>query len=562
MPRRIEVELTSEREDGTWTWRAAGARQPKGTLDGSLLYDGAKIGDVVRADAEFEVDGIDIVGVLPPKGPRAQPETIELLSSGPSEDQLVTTTLAPKRRGERRGGDREGGRRPGRREGGGPRGDRGDRGDGGDRPPRSEGGGDNRRPARPPRTERPAPPAKPKPKRLRPLRHHRNAVLESLPEAERPIAEQVLRGGVPAVRQAVDKQNEQAVADGQPAIKAEPLVAMAERLLPRLREAEWRDRADAALANLDELDLRDLRSVVVASDSAARDDETRALATQLRDGLNQRVESEHQAWLTELAETLEAGRTVRALRLSSRPPKAGAPLPPELATRLTEAANAAFGPDVTQERWATVLDAVAYSPVRQQIEPASVPAEPSAELLAAVKKLASRIPAVAARFGIEATEAPRRPRRGGRRGSAGGSAQSPPIPPPPASEGSGAATTPTTDPPAESTATPAPEQPQTAAPEQPETVAPEQPETVAPEQPETVAPEQPEAVAPEQSEADAADLPDVAETAAPVEASAVATEVADAVDDAVESSEAPRMGDDDAPTTPAETEDAAQPDED
>ena len=30
MSRRIEVELTSSRDDGTWTWRAAGAKQPAG----------------------------------------------------------------------------------------------------------------------------------------------------------------------------------------------------------------------------------------------------------------------------------------------------------------------------------------------------------------------------------------------------------------------------------------------------------------------------------------------------------------------------------------------------
>src|SRR5690606_6664579 len=138
-------------------------------------------------------------------------------------------------------------------------------------------------------------------------------------------------------------QNEQAKAEGRPEIKAEPLVAIAERLLPRLRTAEWRDRADAALANLDELDLRDLRSVVVAADSAARDDETRELAASLREGLNRRVEEEHQAWLVELGETIAAGRTVRALRLSSRPPKAGAPLPPEMAAKLAESASAAFG---------------------------------------------------------------------------------------------------------------------------------------------------------------------------------------------------------------------------
>ena len=35
MSRRLEVELTSKRADGSYTWRAAGAKQPKGELDGA-----------------------------------------------------------------------------------------------------------------------------------------------------------------------------------------------------------------------------------------------------------------------------------------------------------------------------------------------------------------------------------------------------------------------------------------------------------------------------------------------------------------------------------------------
>jgi len=72
MSRRIDVELTSDRGDGTWSWRAAGARQPKGVLDASLLYEGASPGDVVRAEADFDIDGITVVSVQPPKGARQQ----------------------------------------------------------------------------------------------------------------------------------------------------------------------------------------------------------------------------------------------------------------------------------------------------------------------------------------------------------------------------------------------------------------------------------------------------------------------------------------------------------
>ena len=53
MSRRIEVELTSERPDGSWTWRAAGAREPKGELDGGLP-DAAELRRNAQAyEAEF-----------------------------------------------------------------------------------------------------------------------------------------------------------------------------------------------------------------------------------------------------------------------------------------------------------------------------------------------------------------------------------------------------------------------------------------------------------------------------------------------------------------------------
>ena len=432
MSRRIEVELTSTREDGTWTWRAAGAKQPKGELDGGLLYSDAKVGDVVRADADFLIDGIVVTAVLPPRGARKEPERIEVLGSPRKDDQLVTTTLAPKGRGDR--GDRrdrgDRGDRPPR-----DRGDRRPRGDG-DRAPRGDG---QRRPRsdasdRPPRSDerrarppRPAPEAKPKPKRLRAGRTHRAAVLAALPEEQRPVAEQVLRGGIPAVRQAVEKQNEANKAEGKPEISPAPLMALAEQLVPPLRTAEWHDKADAALADVAELDLRDLRSVVVAADAGARDEETRELAERLRTALSERVEAEQAAWLKEIAQMLDEGRAVRALRLSSRPPKAGAPFPPELGTRLAEAAAASLTGDTGTERYATVLDALAHSPIRAQVTALGVPDPPGDELLAAVRKLASRLPQIAAEFGIEAPAPGARPSKGRPRPKGKGR----PVPPPP-----------------------------------------------------------------------------------------------------------------------------------
>jgi hypothetical protein len=408
MPRRIEIELTSSREDGTWTWRAAGAREPRGTVAATVLPPSPKVGDVLKVDVEIDLDGIEITGVVPDKGPRSEPERLELLV--PAEEEPLVTSSVTTRPREDRGPRRDGPRRdrPPRRDGE-PRREGEARRDGGKRPERGE---RKDRPARaergerPPRRTRPEPPPmpaveRPKAKRLRAGKSHRNALLESLPEEQRPIAEQVVLGGLPAVRQAIEKQNAERTAGGQPSIAAGPLLELAEQLVPRVRAAEWRDRAEAAQRDLEVLDLRDLRSVVSAADAGAKDEEARALAQSLREGLATRAEAEHQAWLAELAATLDVGRSVRALRLSSRPPKAGTPLPPELATRLTESAGAALTEDAPAERWVAVLDALAFSPVRDKVIPASLPKDLHADVRATIARLATRIPKIAHIFEID-----------------------------------------------------------------------------------------------------------------------------------------------------------------
>lgn len=208
----------------------------------------------------------------------------------------------------------------------------------------------------------------------------------------------MLRDGVPGLRSLIEKQNVAAAKAGQPEIPPKMLEAVGEHLLPRLRTAEWRDNAEAALAGIGDVDLRDIRKVVVAAENGAKDDESRALAQQLKDGLSARVDAEHGKWLSELKQLLTDGRTVRALRQSSRPPKAGAPLPGELATQLAEAASASMTADTMPERWGTVLDAVAYSPVRQQVTPVALPSKITPELQTTVKKLSKRVPHIAALF--------------------------------------------------------------------------------------------------------------------------------------------------------------------
>ena len=54
MSRRIDIELTSSRGDGTWTWRAAGAKSPKGVIAAAILPATAKTGDVLKVEADFD----------------------------------------------------------------------------------------------------------------------------------------------------------------------------------------------------------------------------------------------------------------------------------------------------------------------------------------------------------------------------------------------------------------------------------------------------------------------------------------------------------------------------
>ena len=486
MGRRIDVELTSARDDGTWTWRAAGAKQPKGVVPTTLLYEGAKVGDVVRAEADFEVDGIFITSVQPPKEKRRPgPERLEVIGP-PREHRPVTSTLTSRpgrpdrgakgedsaRRAARRGDDdrrdrsgepsrqaaqaghrrpkevrhEDGGRRggadraqPGRRmtgerprldrsqqrdrgTGGAERGDRADRGD------RAE-----RRERQPQRAE--APPS-PRPKRLSPGNAHRAAVLATLSPEQRPIAEEVLRGGIPGLRQAIEAQNARLRAQGDPEVRAEPLVAIAEQLLPQLKTAEWRDRAEAAVKMLDDISVRDLRSVVTGADAAARDDDTRLLASKLREALEGRVAEHRQRWVDEIAAALDEGRLVRALRLSAHPPDPGTRFPADLALRLSEAASTAMAPDVAADRWLTLLGAVAESPVRRSVKPSGLPAGAGEEVLHAARQAAGRVPALAALLGIEMPPppGPPRPPRATQRPRAPRPPRRPPPPPAPVVE--------------------------------------------------------------------------------------------------------------------------------
>ena len=116
MSRRLDIEITSLNGE-TATWRAAGAKLPKGVLDVALVPGGAVVGGVYRADIEQYMEGIEVLSVTAPRAaspldPRNERlEIIPAVAKGPD----VIVTYAPKGRGPRRDGDRDTARRDGPR---------------------------------------------------------------------------------------------------------------------------------------------------------------------------------------------------------------------------------------------------------------------------------------------------------------------------------------------------------------------------------------------------------------------------------------------------------------
>ena len=409
MSRRIDIELTSQTGDGSWTWRAAGARQPKGTVEAALVPPGEVVGAVLRADVEIGLEGIEILSLASAKPARSPEQTegrIEVKGT-PKRAPDVSVILAPgsnKRRRDRDDdgdrGDRRGGGNRGGPDGEGRREERG-----GDRPPRGAGGPRRpgaRRPGegdgRPARGERPVAPTS---------TVHRNAMLAALRPEQIPVAEQLLRGGLQAVRQAIEAQNTSNKAAGKPPVAADALLAMADELLPVVRLADWKDRATVAQTTGKDYRLRELRAVVAASRTVNLDEEGRAMAKALQESLDQRTTALREEWLARITNALNDGRIQQAVEASIRPPEPGTRCPAELAVRLAAAAGEAMTADLTPEDWMRLLDAVVASPVRRTVKPTGIPDDEVAKQ--AARNAAGAVPALAKLLGLRIPPPP--PRR-------------------------------------------------------------------------------------------------------------------------------------------------------
>lgn len=447
----MDIELTSARDDGSYTWRAAGARQPRGLVPISMLPPSSKVGDILRAEVEIELDGITVRAILPPKQKHEESSSRIEHIGPPRQAPGVTTVLAGsgdrgdgrRRDGQRRDGERgghgQGGDRVGQRDGRRRDGERGGHGQGGDRGRTSEGreprpgdgesrprggertrgeaGGRSGRDERRERTrssERPGGPGRGRPRehegatvrgggrrvppRFEPGSAHRDELFATLTPEQRRVAERLASGGLPAVRKAIAEEQQRAREEGRLVVSGEQLVALAEQLLPDVKAAVWLDRAEAAVARLEEITLRDLRMTVVGA--TPRDDAGRELERTLREALDKRVTKLRQDWEQHLAQALDDGRVLQALRLSAKPPEPTARFPAALVMRLAEAAGDAMTADTAPDRWLSLLEAAVQCPVRRQVRPAGIPKDPSGETERQARLAASRVPALGRLLGM------------------------------------------------------------------------------------------------------------------------------------------------------------------
>ncbi|HEX7443772.1 MAG TPA: hypothetical protein VF320_07795, partial [Acidimicrobiales bacterium] len=426
MGHRIEVELTSQSDETTWTWRAAGAKLPRGTVSADLVPPGTAVGSVLRAEVEMTLDGTTVTALLAPKGKSAPKpvDRIEIIGT-PQKGPDVNVVLAGK--GKRRRDDygddgRDGSRRPSGR---GPR----TEGDRGPRAPRTEAKGREGAPSGSggpggPGGARRTGPARPGgrdgggrergergDRRPATSTVFRNAALADLRPEQIPVAEQLIKGGIPSVRQAIQEQNTRARAEGRPEVTEAPLMAMAEELRPIISLATWKDRASVARNAGKDTPLRELRSIVASASTVTLDDEGSEMLKSLRTSLTERVTALRERWVERITTSLDEGRVVDAVRTSIRAPEPSARLSAELAVRLADAAGQAMSADSTPEAWLALLEVVVECPVRRTVKPAGIPAGADEALLVGARKAAGHVPELARLLGIPIPPppGPRRP---------------------------------------------------------------------------------------------------------------------------------------------------------
>lgn len=206
---------------------------------------------------------------------------------------------------------------------------------------------------------------------------------------------------MPAVRAALERQNEAARAGTAPPIGSDVILAIAQDLLARVNLAAWLDRAESAATEPSAIPLRELRQIVAAANAVDLDEHGRHLYADLREVLSSRQERVRRDWERSIENALKDSRTVLdGLQRSARPPLPLTRFPAPLAVALSDAASRAMTAETDPESWIELLEAVLSSPVRRTVKPVGIPHDASGQVQAAARRAAGQVPALAKLLGM------------------------------------------------------------------------------------------------------------------------------------------------------------------
>lgn len=242
---------------------------------------------------------------------------------------------------------------------------------------------------------------------------HRNALLATLSPEQLPVAEQLLRGGMPSVRTAVAEQNKNATTQGRPTIDPATIERIAEDLLGRTNLALWKDRAGGAIGAGRELRLRDLRAVVTSAKTVTLDEEARAQLKELQTALTARLEHLRTQWNERLEAAVNSKNVTEALGLVARPPDMSTRVSSDMATKVVAIVSEALTAEQNPTLWKEIVTLAVDTSIRRNIKPAGIPDDESCKALAIHN--AGAIPEFAKLLGMKVppppppTRTPRRP---------------------------------------------------------------------------------------------------------------------------------------------------------
>jgi hypothetical protein len=233
---------------------------------------------------------------------------------------------------------------------------------------------------------------------------YRNALLATLSPEQLPVAEQLLRGGMPAVRSAVAEQNKNAAAQGRPTVDAATIERIAEELLSRTNLALWKDKAAGAIGAGRELRLRDLRAVVTAAKTVSLDDEAKVQQKELQSTLTTRLEILRTQWNERLESAVTTKNVAEALRLVARPPDMSTRVSADMATKVITMTSEALTAEQDPTTWREIVTLAVDTSIRRNVKPQGIPDDEASKALAV--KNAGAIPEFAKLLGMKVPPPP------------------------------------------------------------------------------------------------------------------------------------------------------------